>query len=706
MKRHLPRYISLAVIFLLLCTVAGALWTELTPEERALLRRILDEHPGLILSAVFLFPLAVIVALQWVFTHYIEPLGRLADEVSLMSRVNPAHRLNPGGTRRIRELAGAINASLGRIQELESNAEEERLASRRQAEEEKQILEALIQDFPDAVIVCNMEGQILLYNRKTRAVLDADASAESGGHIGLGRSIFGLIDRDLIVHGLDTIGRGSGGPDPRARFASRGPRGELLRAEMSPVRASDGSMRGFILWMRDVSTQLGRELHRDALLASLMERVRSSLATVRTAIELLAEHPGIGEEQRGRLTGAIRDETHALSAFMDSRRGEHAEFFRSQWPLEEMDLADVADALSQQARQSLDVTITQGPPAPGTWVRADSFTLVQALLHLARELKNSTGVTVFHTRLSGEGSLAALDIAWRGKPVPAATLREWERSKVRIAGEELPVTPEEIIRRHDGELWCGADAGGGRAYIRLVLHASVPPDAHGEPHVTVESRPEFYDFDLFVPGGVPPHQMESLLEVLSYTVFDTETTGLRPSEGDEIVSIGAVRIVNGRMLRGETFERLVDPGRGIPAGSTRVHGIDDSMVHGQPSISVALPEFDRFARDTVLVGHNAAFDMKFFQIKEAASGVHLGMPVLDTLLLSAAVNPHHDDHSIEGIAARLGVNIAGRHTALGDAIVTGEIFLRLLPLLAAKGITTLGEALRASRKTYLARVKY
>ena len=81
-------------------------------------------------------------------------------------------------------------------------------------------------------------------------------------------------------------------------------------------------------------------------------------------------------------------------------------------------------------------------------------------------------------------------------------------------------------------------------------------------------------------------------------------------------------------------------------------------------------------------------------------------PVLDTLLLSAVVHPHQSDHSLEGIAQRLGVNVVGRHTALGDAMVTGEIFLKLLPLLAERGIATLGQALEASRETYYVRLQY
>jgi DNA polymerase-3 subunit epsilon len=80
--------------------------------------------------------------------------------------------------------------------------------------------------------------------------------------------------------------------------------------------------------------------------------------------------------------------------------------------------------------------------------------------------------------------------------------------------------------------------------------------------------------------------------------------------------------------------------------------------------------------------------------------------VLDTMLLSAVLHPAQRKHDIESIAERLGITIMGRHTALGDAIATGEVFLKLIPLLAEMGIRTLKQAREASRKTYYARLKY
>jgi DNA polymerase-3 subunit epsilon len=130
------------------------------------------------------------------------------------------------------------------------------------------------------------------------------------------------------------------------------------------------------------------------------------------------------------------------------------------------------------------------------------------------------------------------------------------------------------------------------------------------------------------------------------------------------------------------------------------------MLEDQPGIEQVLPRFHRFSEGTILVAHNAAFDMKMLQIKEASTGVRFINPVLDTLLLSAVVHPAHSSHNLEDIAARMGISIVGRHTALGDAIATAEVFLKLVSILAKNGIHSLKQAREASVRTYYARKKY
>jgi DNA polymerase-3 subunit epsilon len=144
----------------------------------------------------------------------------------------------------------------------------------------------------------------------------------------------------------------------------------------------------------------------------------------------------------------------------------------------------------------------------------------------------------------------------------------------------------------------------------------------------------------------------------------------------------------------------------IPAAGIPIHGITQDMVRGKPLITEVLPAFYNFAQDTVLVAHNAAFDMKFLQLKEKITGLVFKQPVLDTLLLSVVVHPNQEAHRLEAIAERFGITILGRHTALGDAFVTAEVWLRLIPLLQAMGIHTLAQAREAAQKTYYARLKY
>jgi len=211
-------------------------------------------------------------------------------------------------------------------------------------------------------------------------------------------------------------------------------------------------------------------------------------------------------------------------------------------------------------------------------------------------------------------------------------------------------------------------------------------------------RPVFYDFGLLAAGPVPAALGQRPLADLAFVVFDTETTGLRPDEGDEIVQIGAVRVAAGAVRDGETFETLVDPQRPIPPASTRFHGLTDADVAGAPDAAAALRDLRAFVGDAVLVAQNAAFDMRFVRARQRRAGIAFDMPVLDTMLLSAHLHPGESDHTLDGMARRYGVPVEGRHTALGDALVTARVLCRMLPLLAAGGVATLADADAASAR--------
>jgi DNA polymerase-3 subunit epsilon len=277
-----------------------------------------------------------------------------------------------------------------------------------------------------------------------------------------------------------------------------------------------------------------------------------------------------------------------------------------------------------------------------------------------------------------------------------------------VGDETSPLTLRDVIDRHGGEIWYQREKAAHLAYFRIVLPVAASPDLQVEQptqRMRSDTRPEYYDFDLFSSSNTTIDLDRPLVD-LAYSVFDTETTGLQPSAGDEIIQIGAVRAVNGRLLRQEIFDQLIDPRIPLKPEGIPIHGISEDMVRGQPTLDIVLPAFYEFCSETILVAHNAAFDMRFLQMKEDSLGIRFTQPVLDTLLLSEVIHPNQESHRLEMIAERLGINVVGRHTALGDAFVTGEAFLKMIPLLADMGIVTLRQAIEASQKTYLARVKY
>lgn len=224
----------------------------------------------------------------------------------------------------------------------------------------------------------------------------------------------------------------------------------------------------------------------------------------------------------------------------------------------------------------------------------------------------------------------------------------------------------------------------GSALLVLEQAETLQPD---------EARPLVYDFSLLERAPDPVLERRALGD-LACVVFDTETTGLDPA-CDALVQVAALRVLGCRQVPGERFETLVDPGRPIPATATRVHGIDNARVAGAPTPREAADRLAGFARDAVLVAHNAPFDIGFLN---RAGGVW-DHPVLDTVLLSAVLFGTGESHSLDALCDRLGVAIPPerRHTAMGDAEATAEAFCRMLPMLEARGLRTFGDVVAETR---------
>ncbi|NBB83315.1 MAG: hypothetical protein GVY28_07905, partial [Alphaproteobacteria bacterium] len=219
-------------------------------------------------------------------------------------------------------------------------------------------------------------------------------------------------------------------------------------------------------------------------------------------------------------------------------------------------------------------------------------------------------------------------------------------------------------------------------------------------HATMLEARAGLDHDLRLldrlPEAVPPGADTPLAE-LSATVLDTETTGLDAATA-RLLSVGAVRLHGTRVFHGAVLERLVDPGVDIPLRATAVHGLTNAMIAGAPAFADILPDLQAFLADTMVVGHNIRFDLAVLSREMARAGSPWTKPLsLDTALLFMALEPDADSLSLEALAAHFGVAIQGRHTALGDSLVTAEIYVRMVPRLRDKGVASFGDALDLQR---------
>jgi len=184
---------------------------------------------------------------------------------------------------------------------------------------------------------------------------------------------------------------------------------------------------------------------------------------------------------------------------------------------------------------------------------------------------------------------------------------------------------------------------------------------------------------------------------LDAAVIDTETTGLDPRQA-RVVEFAAVRRDNGRLDAGSAFRRLIDPGEPIPQAASRIHGIDDAKIAGAPRFAAAWTEIADALGDAILIGHTIGFDLAVLKHECARAGLAwTPPPALDTRLLAELAEPNLADFSLDSLAAWLGVEITGRHSALGDARAAARVFDALIPKLRDRNIRTLAEAIRACR---------
>ena len=186
---------------------------------------------------------------------------------------------------------------------------------------------------------------------------------------------------------------------------------------------------------------------------------------------------------------------------------------------------------------------------------------------------------------------------------------------------------------------------------------------------------------------------ESAVAAVTFTAIDFETTGLYPAS-DRIVEFGAVRFRGGEII--ETYERLANPGMPINPDAALVSGISDGDVVGADPVDQIVPDFVAFLGDTVLMAHNAPFDLGFLRAAARSLGMRdIENTIIDTQLLAMRAFPRRKSYSLQNLVTELGLPTGRAHRALDDAIMCMRLFARCVDEMSFMGDLEIGEVLTA-----------
>jgi len=496
------------------------------------------------------------------YARYVNAPLRMAEDLAAVT-THSGLRLPEAATPELRALGQAANHLLAARDALEHDVAEREREARASLEEERSRLAALMADLSQSVVVCNLDGRVLLYNQRAKQELSAGPAGSNVELLGLGRSIYTVFDRALIEHALERLqsaSRDEPGVDRKkllgsAQFVTATRAGRLMRAHMSPVLGRDGqpgaqvagrSITGFVLVLDDVTSTNERHARRDALIQSLIEGGRGPLGSLRAAAEMLSDFSDMQAQQRDRFLGVIRDEASALSAQFEAAAAAFSNDLRERWLLEEILGAELIEVVARRIAECGNSGQQRLAVKPehideGLWLRVDTFGLLQALSYLALRLQDEYEVREVRLSLQRSGHLAQLDLYWTGTFLNNEAAMIWLQDPMNIGSESSPLSVVDVIERCNGEIWFQRERVSHRAFFRTMLPAAEAPKDLPRAIVSAAEgeRPEFYDFDIFHWSGGSHELDDRPLAELSYTVFDTETTGLEPSAGDEIIQIGA-----------------------------------------------------------------------------------------------------------------------------------------------------------------------
>jgi DNA polymerase-3 subunit epsilon len=317
-----------AVILVAAVLIVGSIifyiWQGLSIDQTKIIVDIAQNFSIPMLAIVGIILSLLGFGLESIYKNYIYPLNKISSEASIIYSSNPSHRLKISGSKEIFGLTQIINDFADIFENLSKDITEQILSTRKETEKERNLLAAIMAEFPEGVIICNTSGRILLFNTLAKRLFTHSTHSNRADHfIGLGRSIFHLIDKELIVHAIEEIEERllSDKESLASYFITPIYTGLLLSIETMPVLDKQKLMTGFILTFKDISNQVKKYENIDNWLANFKMAMTSQFDQTRLFVKDLMVTP-VKERTTSELYGKkissslkkIEDQYHNISS--------------------------------------------------------------------------------------------------------------------------------------------------------------------------------------------------------------------------------------------------------------------------------------------------------------------------------------------------------------------------------------------------------
>ena len=187
----------------------------------------------------------------------------------------------------------------------------------------------------------------------------------------------------------------------------------------------------------------------------------------------------------------------------------------------------------------------------------------------------------------------------------------------------------------------------------------------------------------------------------TFCIIDTETTGLEVRSGDKIISFAGIKVKSFKLLDA-IFDQLIDPERDVPSSSSKIHGIYQKDIVGKPKIREIEHDISNFISNCTIVGHNIQFDQDFVETIIPYSELALKFklnPILDTFSLAISVFPDLESHELSDLCKTFKIKPEIRHTALGDSMMTANLFVILAREAQERGAKSVYDLIKIMNKS-------